>query len=157
MVLHEFSSSPFLNEFIRTYRVVHFHFPNNEKLPCKAYPPKPEHCLSFYPYDVEEVEFADTGKKTGNYKAVLFGMQTEVTKRFVGSKFLVFQIVFKPGALFRLTGIPLHEITNEYLDAEIFFPAEIKNINEQLFYCKTYTEMVNVVETFLFFLVKKKN
>ncbi len=84
-------------------------------------------------------------------------MQTEVTKRFVGSKFLVFQIVFKPGALFRLTGIPLHEITNEYLDAEIFFPAEIKNINEQLFYCKTYTEMVNVVETFLFFLVKKKN
>jgi AraC-like DNA-binding protein len=79
----------------------------------------------------------------------LFGQQQEVTNRYVGKDFLVFQIVFRPGALFRLTGIPSHEITNQSLDAETVFPSYIKEVNEQLFHSPDFKTMIQVVEKFL--------
>lgn len=120
MVLFEFLPSEFLTNYVRTYRLVHFQFTNSQQSFCKPYPPRPEHCLTFYPRDCENVKYADSGKKAGNLNAVLFGQQTEVSYRHVGKDFLLFQIVFKPGALYRLTGVPSHEITNSYLDAELF-------------------------------------
>ncbi len=149
MVLQEFKPSYHLNEFVRTYRVVEFEFKSNITLPFKAYPPRAEHCLSFYPKDLEHVEYAASGRKVGNLRAVLFGQQTEVSNRFVGNNFLLFQIVFKPGGLFRLTGVPSHEFNNSYLDAELVFSRNIKNINEKLYECLNTDQMVAIVEAFL--------
>lgn len=149
MVLFEFSPSQLLTDFVRTYRLVHFQFSDSKQVRCKAYPPKPEHCLTFYPRDVENVQYAESGKRTGRLKAVLFGQQTEVTDRYVGKDFLLFQIVFKPGALYRITGVPSYEITNSYLDAELFFSNDIKQVNDRLNDCSSYNEMVQVVEDFL--------
>lgn len=149
MVLSEFQPSPRLTEYVRVYRIVQFMFDHPEKIPFKPYPPKPEHCLSFYPRDTEKVQYADSGKWHTNLKSVLFGQQQEVTNRYVGKDFLVFQVVFRPGALYRLTGIPSHEITNQYLDAETIFPANIKEVNEQLFHAPDFKTMIQVVEKFL--------
>lgn len=149
MVLFEFPPGVILNEYVRTYRLVQFRFDTFHQPPCKPYPPKPEHCLTFYPRDCEQVEYADSGKKAGKLRAVLFGQQTEVTNRYVGKDFLLLQIVFKPGALYRITGVPSNEITNGYLDAELFFSKEIKQVNEQLNHCGSYREMIQVVENML--------
>lgn len=156
MALFEFSPNQILTDYVRTYRVVHFQFKSYMQVACKAYPPKPEHCLTFYPRDCENVEYADSGLKTGKLSAVLFGQQTEVTNRYVGKDFLLFQIVFKPGALYRITGVPSYEITNAYLDAELFFNKEIKQVNNRLNDCKNYPEMVTVVEHFLLQQIKAK-
>lgn len=155
MVLFEFSPGLMLTEYVRTYRLVQFHFDAFHQAPCKPYPPKPEHCLTFYPRDSENVEYADSGKKTGKLSAVLFGQQTEVTNRYVGKDFLLFQIVFKPGALYRITGVPSYEITNTYLDAELFFTKEIKNINDRLNDCNSYNEMTQVIDDFLLHQVRR--
>mgnify|MGYP006149180791 FL=1 len=58
MVLLEFPPSPILKEFVRTFRIVDFVFSANQAIPYKPYPPKPEHCLSFYPRDTETVKYA---------------------------------------------------------------------------------------------------
>lgn len=157
MVLFEFSPSQRLTEYVRTYRLVQFHFETFHQAPCKPYPPKPEHCLTFYPRDCENVEYAESGKKTGKLNAVLFGQQTEVTNRYVGQDFLLFQIVFKPGALYRITGIPSYEITNSYLDAELFFTKEIKEVNNRLNECCNNIEMIRVIENFLLSQIKIKS
>lgn len=157
MVLFEFAPGPQLAEYVRTYRLVHFQFCSLQSAPCKPYPPKPEHCLTFYPRDPEYVEYAESGQKTGKLGAVLFGQQTEVTNRYVGKDFLLFQIVFKPGALYRITGIPSCEITNAYLDAGLFFDSEIKTVNHRLNECCTHKEMVTVIENFLLKQVKVKS
>ncbi len=149
MVLSEFQPSPILTEYVRVYRIVQFMFDHPENIPFKCYPPRPEHCLSFYPRDTEKVQYADSGKWHTNLKSVLFGQQQEVTNRYVGKDFLVFQIVFRPGALYRLTGIPSHEITNQSLDAETVFPSNIKEVNEQLFHSPDFKTMIQVVEKFL--------
>ena len=149
MVLYEFPPSHCLTEFVRVYRVVHFVFDNITKIPFKPYPPRPEHCLSFYPRDTETVEYINNGAKIKNLKIVLFGQQSEVTNRFVGKDFLVFQVVFSPGGLYRLTGIPSHQLKNCSIDAETIFEKGIKDVNDKLNDAANFNEMVVVVESFL--------
>ena len=149
MVLLEFAPSLPLTAFVIVYRVVQFVFADATKIPFKPYPPKPEHCLSFYPRDIEKVQFANSGKTVSNLKAVIIGQQTEVTNRYVGSDFLVFQVVFSPGALYRLTGIPSQQLNNGYIDAEAIFPHGITEVNDKLNDAEGYPEMVAVVEAFL--------
>ena len=149
MVLSEFRPSLSLTEFVRVYRVVHFVFEDITKIPFKPYPPRPEHCLSFYPRDTETIEYVSKGIKIRNLKTVLFGQQSEVTNRYVGKDFLVFQVVFSPGGLYRLTGIPSHQLNNCYFDAETIFDKSIKEVNDKLNDAADFNEMVIVVESFL--------
>src|SRR4028119_214607 len=115
MVLFEFTPSKILTEYVRTYKLVHFVFDHIQHIPFKPYPPKPEHCLSFLPRDTETVEYANSGKRIDKLTSVLTGQQEEVTNRFVGRDFLAFQVLFMPGALYRMTGVPSYEITNLYI------------------------------------------
>jgi AraC-like DNA-binding protein len=156
MVLQEYIPSLILSEHIRTFRLVHYEFKFDGSLPIKTYPPRPEQCLSFYARDFETVEYQNSGTKTGNLSTVLFGHQTEVTNRFVGNNFLLIQVVFKPGGLYRLTGIPSNYLTNQYIDAETVFSKEIKQVNDQINDCKTFLQMIAVVEAFLLHELKRK-
>jgi AraC-like DNA-binding protein len=157
MVLQEYKPSLIISEYVRTFRLVHYDYKSDGSLPVKAYPPRPEHCLSFYARDFETVEYQNSGTKTGNLATVLFGHQTEVTNRYVANNFLLIQVVFKPGALFRLTGIPSNYLTNQYNDAQTVFTKEIKNVNDKINECKSFLQMIQVVETFLINEIKRKS
>lgn len=158
MGLYFFPPSLALSDIIRTYRVVDFKFTDISNIPPKPYPPRPEHCLSFYPRDTEIVEYADSGKTFYNLKSVLFGQQSEVSKRYVGKDFLLFQTVFRPGALYRLTGIPSYELTNGYIDAEtIFLPSDLKEINEKLAGASSISYMIECVELFFLKKIRQSN
>ena len=156
MVLQEYIPTLMLSEHIRTFRLVRYEYKLDGALPIKAYPPRPEKCLSFYARDFETVEYQNSGTKTGNLSTVLFGHQTEVTNHFVGNNFLLIQVVFKPGGLYRLTGIPSNYLTNQYIDAESVFSKEIKQVNDKINDCKTFLQMIAVVETFLLKEFKRK-
>lgn len=157
MVLQEYKPGLFVSEYIRTFRLVHYEYQADGRLPAKAYPPRPEHCLSFYARDVETVEYLHSGIQSGNLSAVLFGQQTEVTNRLVGNHFLLIQVVFKPGALYRLTGIPSQYLTNQYIDAQTVFSREISRVNDQINDCSSYQQMIQVVEAFLVGEIRKKS
>lgn len=122
MILKDFLPNPAFREFIQCYRICHFEFDKTTETPVKAYPPKPEECIYFIFKGSIEIEFMNCGKKNLDLPIVLFGQQTSINKRhFFGSVFLNFQIVFQPTGLFRLTGIPSFELTNQYLIQKIFF------------------------------------
>ncbi len=157
MLLKDFIPAPDVQGFVQLYRIVHLSFEQGQAIPFKAYPPRPEQCLAFYPYDTETVEFVSTGKKIQHIPVVLYGQFSEVTHRTIGNNFLVLQIIFYPGALHRLTGMPAVEITNQYLDAALFFSTDIQYINEQLFYAKGYIEMIEIVNTFVRSLINKQH
>jgi AraC-like DNA-binding protein len=157
MVLQEYAPHPALKEYIRTYRLVHFSFDGVGDIPFKLYPPRPEHCLTFYAQDKEQVIYQGSGTATGNMGSVLFGQQTEVTQRFVGRQFLLIQVVFTPGALYRMTGIPSTEITNQYIDAETVFSGNIKYVNQRINDCSNYLQMVAVVDRFLLHELRRRS
>lgn len=143
-----------LSGYIRKYTIVDVAFPENQTIPFKAYPPHPQDCLQFYPKDTEMVTIGGGTNTYSGKKVVITGQFTCVSNRHIGRNFLVLQVVFQPGAIYRLTGIPAKELNNCYLDAELILGNEVQFVNEQLFTAKSYDEMIAVVETYLRKLVK---
>jgi AraC-like DNA-binding protein len=155
MLLKDFSPAKELLEFVRCYRIVHFTFDSKDLPPAKPYTPRPENCLSFYPYDTEVVEYTETNKSVANLPVALIGQHLEVTNRYIGCNFLCIQVIFQNGALYRLSGIPLSELLNEYLPADFVFKKEIYFVNEQLYYSNSYQEMVTILDDFVTQLARK--
>jgi AraC-like DNA-binding protein len=155
MLLKDFLPARELIEFVRCYRIVHFSFGTNSPTPIKAYPPRPEHCLAFYPRDTEKAEYAKSGKQMHHFRTSLTGQQTELINRQVGNDFIILQIVFQPTGLYRLTGIPSSELTNQYLDGALVFP-NVHLINEQLYHAKTYDEMLDISNKFVHDIINSR-
>ena len=147
---------PALRDYVRQLQIVGCSFPASMVvLPVKAYWPRAENCLSFFPKDPEQVAYGFDGKLIKSTRSRLYGQHSVVTNRHVGRDFMVFQVQFQPGALYRLTGIPSYELTNSFLDAEAVFSREIRLVNERLSYTRHYTEMIPIVEEFLLYLVSR--
>ena len=157
MFIDNIKPSPALNEFIRIYRVIDFHFPEGEPLFPKLYTPRPEICLQFYPKDRERIQYTNHEQPIMGNTSTLAGQHTVTHSRFVPKNFLSFQVVFQPGAFYRLTGIPAEMLTNYSLTADEIFGREADYINEQLLETKDYREMIKLVEAFLITVVKKVN
>jgi AraC-like DNA-binding protein len=155
LLLKDFIPPPDVQEFVQLYRIVHLQFNANEPVPFKAYPPRPEHCLAFYPYDTETIIYQQSNKTVANIPVVLYGQFTQVTNRIIGRQFLVFQVVFYPGALYRLTGIAATQLTNQYTNADLFFSNSIHLVNEQLYHATTYNAMLQIINSFIRQLIKR--
>ncbi|MFY8025893.1 MAG: helix-turn-helix domain-containing protein [Sediminibacterium sp.] len=155
MILKDFVPAPDVQAFVQFFRIVHLEFSKEDVIPIKAYPPRPEQCLAFYPYDRETVEYVGSNKVVNHLPVVLYGQFTQVTNRMIGHQFLVFQIVFYPGALYNLTGIPSSELVNEYLDGSIFFGNQVHEVNEQLYEAKSYEMMIAIGNQFVRTLIAK--
>jgi AraC-like DNA-binding protein len=155
MILKDFVPAPDVQSFVQLFRIVHLEFSKEDAIPVKAYPPRPEQCLAFYPYDKETVAYASSNKVVNHLPVVLYGQFTQVTNRTIGHQFLVFQIVFLPGAIYQLTGIPSSELVDEYLDASIFFGNQVHEVNEQLFEAISYEAMIQIGNEFIRKLIAK--
>lgn len=156
MLLKDFIPAADLREIVQLYRIVHLKFDNQQVIPPKAYPPRPEQCLAFYPYDRETVKYNSSHEVVSNIPVVLYGQFTEVTHRYINRHFLVFQVIFNPGGLYRLTGLSSSEITNKYLDATTVFSNSVNSINEQLYHAgNNYNAMVDIANSFIRGLMKK--
>lgn len=154
MLINEILPSLYLTEYIRIYRIIDFLFPAAAALPFKAYPPRPEQCLQFYPRDLETVQYLGNNLTVSGKRAALVGQHTVVNYRHVGRNFLVIQVVFQPGALYNLTGIPAGEFANTYLDAEDVLGAGIRRLNDQLYHERSYPDMLRTVEQYLYKLTR---
>jgi AraC-like DNA-binding protein len=157
MLVRYFQPSPDLREYVRLLQLVHLQFSATDVLPFKSYWPRPENCLAFTPRDNEFIEDFDGKNRIIKPRAALIGQPTFVTNRHVGRHCLVFQVVFQTGALFRLTGIPSCEMSNQIIDAEAIFSKEINFVNERLSSTDNYNEMTLIVENFIRYLIKRKS
>jgi AraC-like DNA-binding protein len=154
LLLKDFIPVADVQEFVQLYRIVHFRFEPGMEPPPKAYPPRPEHCLAFYPFDTETVQYTNSNRKEQDIPIVLYGQFDQVTHRMIGNNFMVFQVIFYPGALYRLTGMPSSEIHNEYIDATTVFGNQLHLVNEQMAIAKDYLAMIDVANDFIRQLVK---
>jgi AraC-like DNA-binding protein len=153
MLLRDFLPNPAFSEFVQCYRIVHFEFDNFTQVPFKAYPPKPEECLYFILRDSLTIEPNNSTKKACQLP-IIQGQQTSVSKRYFHGIFLNFQIVFTPTGLFRLTGMPSFELTNQFIDAEHLFSKKILFVHEELQHAKSYNDLLLIADRFVADLVK---
>ena len=156
MISQDYFPTPALREYVKYYHIRHFVFSNNMPVPFKPYAPRPEQTLAFYPRDPEFVEYVSGKEIIKRPSSMIMGQYTVRTNRHLGGRdFLVFFVEFQPGVLYRITGIPYHELTNTFIDAESVFSKEIRLVNERLSSTDCYNEMIKIVETFLLGLMQK--
>lgn len=155
MLLQDFKPCSELTAWIRCYRVVHFNFKDGFLPPPKPYTPRPEQCIAFYPLTSENVKYPDKSRSISKVNVALIGQHSKVTYREVGREFLVVQVIFQPGALYRLTGIPASELFNEYLEADLILGTDVHFVNEQLYHAKSYEEMLQTLDLFFIPATKK--
>ena len=156
MIFKDFYPTLQLKEFVEVYHLRHFIVPATvDKIPFKPYPPRPEQCIAFYPRGSETSELIPGNAKVTKPRSVISGQFTNRINRYTTSEFMIILVVFKPGALHRMTSIPFYELTNTHVDLESVFPQESREVNERLNSCDDYTEMINIIETFLVCLFAK--
>lgn len=153
MLINDFLPAAHLKAFVQCFRIVHFEFGKMERIPFKAYPPKPEQCLHFFLRDPFAVEKDDHEKKL-QPNILLAGQQTSLVKQYSGNHLLDVQIVFQPTAVFRLTGLVAPELTNQFIDATLLFPGAIRETFEKLQQTNDYNHMLRLVEDFTTMLVR---
>jgi len=148
--------SPALRDYVRQYQIIGFSFGPEVVIPVKPYWPRPENCLAFYPRGGDIIERENGIAEKWQSRSAVIGQHSYLMNRQVSNDFVLFQIVFQPCALFRLTGIPAHELTNRFVDAEAILSPEIRLVNERLSSTDDHLEMIDIVETFLHYLIGRR-
>lgn len=64
-------------------------------------------------------------------------------------------VIFQPGALHKLLGVPMNELLNKHIEADLLFGNEIQQVYEQLQCATSYELMFFVIEKFLSSRIKK--
>src|SRR4051812_38047455 len=73
-------------------------------------PPLPENCLFFYVRDGSMAEDVATNKKEIHASSIIVGPHTNRHIMTLGYNHLMIKVGFQPGGLYRLLGIPMHEL-----------------------------------------------
>lgn len=149
MIFESFAPSLPLRDFVEAYHIRHFVFPRGAILPFKFYHGQPEQCLSFDINDPETTVYVKDNKKILRPRSTITGIHTEPVHRHIGHNFLKLIVNLQPGVLHRITRVPMHELTNQGIDAESVFSGEMRAVNSRLNSTETYSEMIEIVETFM--------
>lgn len=115
------------------------------------FPPLPEHCIFFYPFDKPINEIVATKEIRNHPGCLVVGPNTDRLNLTFGHNHLVVKIGFQPGGLYRLLGIPMDEVLfYKELNGQDIFGIEINNIIDALANATCHTEMKVIAESFIF-------
>lgn len=145
-----------LAEFVRKYQIIRWQYDINSIPPNKYLAPRPEHSLTFYIRDLQSYAFIGSTKKETYPKSIISGIHTTTLIRDCGHDFWALKIIFQPCALYRLTGMPMHELVSNFADAEAIFGKEVNLLYERLNGSDNLPEMISQIELYLQNVISKK-
>ena len=140
---------PALQEYVLNISTVKVILPEGITDVVTPYPPTPFQSLMFYcdsPVSMGRIEEGDFSKQP---LTVLVGPQFSRVNIKVHRQLSAIRADFLPGGLYRLLGIPMHELLDGGFDALDFFGPEMTCINEQLQHISNLEDGKNIVEKFL--------
>ncbi len=155
MIYKIYTPSIIVQEYIEKYHLLHFNLKGLPYSPTRSYYPRAEQCLTFDPRGRITGINKQTGEKQIRSFSYLSQQQTSTYDLRFEEDYLMLKVVFKPGALFRLLGIPLQEFNEKYIDAESVIPLEVQLVNEQLANTLDYGQMIQIVEKYLIGKIQK--
>lgn len=156
MIFQNFHPSPELTGIIKTYHVRHFEFPPNANIPVKPFPPRPEQYVTFYVKGYESIYLQRDQVSQIRAKTSIIGQSTQMVLRKISTQFLIIQVPFFPGVLYGLTGIPFGELRDKFIELDLIFPEETKEVDQKLLEAKSYVKMIQIVDEFFISLFRKK-
>lgn len=121
----------------------------------KYYVPKPEMVLHTIVRGIHKIRPSVQSSMELSYRCFISGQQIQPFIFNTNGELFNFQIVFRPTAFYKLTGIPTSELANKFIDAQLIFGNTIHAYQEQLESACSREAMVKVGESFIFQLLSK--
>ena len=149
MVCRFYQPHPLLQEIVSNIMIYSHQYDRDTDLPVNLFPAIPEHSLYFYPRDPLVVHFPEQGTTFTCQPSILVGPQVERVNLSLGYNHLVIRVGFHPGGLHRLLHLPLHEMVDYTIPSQDFLGGGVWDVNEQLGLATDFTEMKQIVESFL--------
>ncbi len=145
-----FLPHPALKEFVNNIMVFHVTLDASVERTVMSFPPLPENCLYFYPFETPEAEYLTQNKKVNLSSSIITGRQVNRIHLKMMHNNLTIKVGFQPGGLYRLMGVPLNKFSmDESFDSTYVLDKEIVFITEQLREATAYDQMVSIIESFL--------
>ncbi len=157
MIYKLYKPAPAVQEYVHNYHLLHFDLKGLTVSPTRTYFPRAEQCLTFDPRGRITGVNQHTGEKQSRPSSYLSQQQISSYDLSFSEEYIMLKVVFQPGALYRLLGIPLYKLGEKYIDAALVIPSEIGEVNEQLANAGTYSQMIHIVERYLIHKIKKVN
>lgn len=149
MEVHLYIPHPALRDYVLNFATVNVELPEGITQAVTPYPPTPFQSLLFYCNDPISMGKATTGTFEKQPPAVLVGPQYSRVNIKVHQRLNAIRVDFLPGGLFRLLGIPMHELFDGGYDAADFFGSKLKLLNEQLMNSTGLEKGKTLIEQFL--------
>lgn len=146
---------PALQEYVLNISTVNFPLPEGTKDVVTPYPPTPLQSLIFYCNHPVSMGKADECDYHNQPFSVLIGPQYSRVNIKVQNQLRAIRADFFPGAMYRLLGIPMHQLFDGGFDLSYFFNAETRIINEQLQNINDLEKGKSIVEDFLLKLLAR--
>ena len=140
---------PALQEYVVSISTINAKLPDTMSDVVTPYPPTPFQSLMFYCNDPVSMARIDSGDYKKQPLAVLIGPQYSRVNIKVHCQLNAIRVDFAPGGLYRMLGIPMHELFDSGFDAIDFFGAGMRELSEQL---QSVTDLCvgkTLVESFL--------
>ncbi|GGD55078.1 AraC family transcriptional regulator [Emticicia aquatilis] len=156
MIFKHITPSAHLQSFVKRYLLIHFKVNDPNISFIKPYTPSPEQCLTFDPRNtIKSVneQTAEVVNRTANY---ISGQQISRLNLHIPNDYLMFKIVFQPGAMYQIFGVPLALMTDQHFDTESVIGNEMKGINEQMANAESYQTIVDIAEKYLWRKIKNR-
>jgi AraC-like DNA-binding protein len=159
MIFKYYYPSPPLNHYIKEYLLVHFKFDKQIAVPPKIYPVFPEQGFTFYIRGFCLADTPDIALLEKRPRSVIFGQPTYRQDLHVSleSEYLMLNVSFYPGTLFKLFRTPMAEFSHKNIDAEAVLGQEMKEVNEKLANHQSYDEIKTIVDNFFIAKIHKSN
>ena len=140
---------PVLQEYVLNISTVNVILPAGINDVISPYPPTPFQSLMFYCNNPVSMGRPEKGGFDRQPLTVLIGPQFSRVNIKVHSQLSAVRVDFLPGGMYRMLGIPMHELFDGGFDAFDFFGTEMRSINEQMQHLTDLEEGKNIVEKFL--------
>jgi len=141
---------PLLQDFIQCIMVIDAQVPETAEPVIAPYPPTPQNSLFFYIEDPIKVQFDGKEEFIQQPRSVIVGPQLTPVRIDVNQRHKAVRVGFHPGGLHRLLGISLHEMVDgNYNAADVFGPAVMERLHQQLQEAGTMDGVNTVIEKFL--------
>jgi AraC-like DNA-binding protein len=140
---------PILQKYVLNISTVSATLPKGMSDVVTPYPPTPFQSLMFYCNSPVSMGRMGSDHFDKQPLTVLIGPQYTRVNVKVHHQLSAIRVDFLPGGMYRLLGIPMHELFDEGFDALDFFGAEMKIINQQLQDTSDLEVGKSIVEKFL--------
>lgn len=114
------------------------------------FPPTPEQYIYFYLNDPIHTQKEEGGLFVKKPGSIIVGPQSAKVSLQMGKDHLVVGIVFQPGGLYRVLGMPMNELLGTDPETDALMGNKVHLLREQLQGAKNGMEIKQVVENFLF-------